>query len=563
MAEQRPPTNDPAGNDPASGASGEPSHRDGSRPDRPATGEASANTHRFELNLLARNSTVKLLGGVVNGVFGFAVIFLAARFLHSGGAGAFFEGIALYSLAISLALLGADAALVRTIPRFRVMGRTQDVRPTIRVALIPVFVIGSIMAVVLFITAPSLARAISHHRNNVREVTLYIRVLVPFIPLGAVSTVALGGTRGFATLIPPMVVDNFGKPAIRPVLMVAALLAGLGAVAIGLSWALPIVAGLVVALLWLRALVRRAEAQDAHEPGPPRPTRVLAAEFWRFSAPTALAEVSQRAILWLDTLLIGGLASTADSGVYTATTRLLLPGLVLNQALSAAISPQISALVTKGAAREARSIYRTSTAWLLTTSWPIFLALAAWAPFILKILGKDFVRGQGPMVILAGAMMFSLSVGPVATILLMSGHAMANLFNIVAALIVNIVLNVILIPKLGINGAAIAWAASIAVNNATALIELWAFERLFPYGKRTLVVAAASALCFGGLGVLVRATLGTTLRTFGLYAIVASGLYAAFLWRARRFLRLDALRGVMHRKSIQAAVREARIPAPV
>jgi O-antigen/teichoic acid export membrane protein len=567
MPDQRPPSESPD-QSPRPG----PSARPPARPPRneagpdgsgPAGSPPVAGEHRSQLNLLARNSTVKLLGGLVNGLFGFALIVIVARSLHSGGSGAFFEGIALYSLAISLALLGADAGLVRMIPRLRAMGRTQDLRPMIKVALIPVAAIGAIIAAALFVTAPALARAISHHPGAAREVTTYIRVLVPFIPLGAVSTVALGGTRGFATLIPPMMVDNFGKPALRPVLMISVLAAGLGAVAIGLAWALPIVAGLVVGLLWLRVLLRRAEGNNADDRGPARSPRSLAGEFWRFSAPTALAGVSQRAILWLDTLLIGGLATTADAGVYTATTRYLLPGLALSQALNAAISPQISALVTKGSLHEAQTIYRTSTAWLVAISWPIYLVLAAWAPLVLRILGKDFAAGQGPMMILAGAVMFSLAAGPVSTVLLMSGHAMVNLVNVVAALVVNIALNLILIPRMGINGAAIAWATSIVLGNAAALVEVWAFERLLPFGKRFLVVAPVSALCFGGLGVLFRATLGMRVPVFLLYGVLASGLYIIFLWRARSFLRFAVLRNVLRKRSLRAAVHEARVPSPV
>ena len=60
--------------------------------------------------------------------------------------------------------------------------------------------------------------------------------------------------------------------------------------------------------------------------------------------------------------------------------------------------------------------------------------------------------------ILGGAMLVATAVGPVDIVLLMSGKSLWNLLNTAVAVTANIVLNLLLIPHLGITGAAIAWA---------------------------------------------------------------------------------------------------------
>ena len=44
----------------------------------------------------------------------------------------------------------------------------------------------------------------------------------------------------------------------------------------------------------------------------------LAPEFWRFAAPRGLAGALNTSQVWINTLFVGGLASTAEAAIYTA-----------------------------------------------------------------------------------------------------------------------------------------------------------------------------------------------------------------------------------------------------
>ena len=63
----------------------------------------------------------------------------------------------------------------------------------------------------------------------------------------------------------------------------------------------------------------------------------------------------------------------------------------------------------------------------------------------------------------------------------------------------------------------------------------------------TGVAAALSAVSFGAVGLVLRATLGPTLTGFAVYAVVGCGLYAALLWRFRDRLECQALRSILRR----------------
>jgi len=496
-----------------------------------------------DLSKFARETLIKLLGSVANGVFGLIGVVVITRGLHSGKAGAFFEAFGVFTILTSSAALGADTGFMRSIPRSRALGRTRDIRRTLAVGLLPIIPLAIALASLTFVFAPQLGHALAHHGRHADALVPFLRVFAPFIPIATLMAVSLAATRGFGTMVPSVVVNNVGGPALRPVFVLTAFALGLGPTGIGFGWIVPFAIGLPLALVWLMHLLRQAEAVVLGPSTPPRPSRELAGEFWRFASPRALAAFFQTLITWLDTLLIGALRSTGEAGVYTASTRFVAVGTVLVQTFIVVISPQIAGLLARPEDHpRANALYRSTTTWLVMVTWPIYFTLILFAPLLLRVFGADFVAGHTALMILSFGILYSTSVGPVTAILLMGGKSSWNMFNTVVSLSLNLGLNLLLIPRLGINGAAIAWFATIFVNNTLPLIEVRFMLGLSPFSATHSFVAATAAVVFGGLGLLTRLALGLTLPAFLGFALVASAIYAVIVWRNRDRLNVAALR---------------------
>ena len=78
------------------------------------------------------------------------------------------------------------------------------------------------------------------HGQRAAEVESYLRTFTPFIPLGAITTVVLAGTRGMGTMVPFVWIQNIVLPTLRPLLVEVAISLGLGTVAVALGWAAPL-----------------------------------------------------------------------------------------------------------------------------------------------------------------------------------------------------------------------------------------------------------------------------------------------------------------------------------
>lgn len=131
----------------------------------------------------------------------------------------------------------------------------------------------------------------------------------------------------------------------------------------------------------------------------------------------------------------------------------------------------------------------------------LFLALFS-LPAIILLYGGEYVRGAWPLALLALAHTVNAATGPCGHMVTMIGRSDLVLLNSVAALGINLALNVVLIPLYGMVGAGVAWAVSIVLWNALRLWQVWRVLGMHPFREwparvgacLVAFLAAASAL---------------------------------------------------------------------
>ncbi len=507
-----------------------------------AVTSAAAEPASRDLSRLARGSALNLAGSVVNAVANFALIVVITRGLGRGRAGAFLEATAMFQILATAGQLGADTGLARFLPAALVGGRRGDLRHWTRVAFVPVLVVGVVTGAVAWACADALGPVVAGSSHGA-DFTDAFRVLALFVPVGAAYFVLQTATRAFGTMVPSVAVERVGRAVTQPLVVLAAVAAGVGPAGLALAWIGPYAIAAVPLALWYLILVRRAERRPDRAPPPPSGTAPPSSRgFWSFATPRAVAGVFQVAILWLDVLLVGALAGPADAAVYSASSRWLVVGLFVALAVNQAFQPQISAMLAAGASDRAEALFRASTAWVVAFVWPIYLTLAVFGGVLVGVFGRGYEEGATVLVILAVAGLIGSASGPVDMVLLMGGRSRNNLVNTAAALAVNVVANVALVPRMGVAGAAVAWALSIAVANGLALVQVRRGVGITPFGPALARVAPGTVVSvLVPLGV-ARATLGATVAGLVVGLAAAAALHVALLWRCADSLDAGALR---------------------
>ncbi len=486
-----------------------------------------------ELSNAARGSLVTLVGAAGSAFLGFAFSLLLARSLGPTGAGVVLQAVAAFTIALSVARLGLDTTAVWLLPRLMSTERHR-VGQALVALLLPALLVPSIVSLAWF-----LVRWLVGAGSMDPQVTGAISVSALFLPAASVMTVALAATRAFGGVVPFNAIGNIAVPGLRPLLLWLVVLVGGGTTAAALGWALPWLVGAVLSLLVLARQVRRARqvAEGSWRPDAEMRTRIR-----RFALPRVIASGLDQSITWLDVVLVGIILGSTAAGVYGSASRFVSAGALVATALRIVVAPRFSALLNEERHAEVEELYAVTARWILLMGAPAYLVLAVFAPTVLGWLGGGFGDGVVPMIILCLGSIVVLAAGNVQALLLMSGRSAASAINKLVVLTFNVVGNLILVPRVGIVGAASVWAASMALDTALAA---WQVRRhvgislaLGSIGYVVLVVGVVvAAPCL-----LVVALLGQGTAQLLLAVLVAGLVLVGYCYADRRRLQLDQLR---------------------
>ena len=497
---------------------------DGVAPAVGATPAPADGAHR-DVSAIARGGLASLIGAVVSAAANFGLVLVVARWDGQHAAGVFFGVTSLFLVAEALFRLGGDVGAVYFVARWRALGQPERIGAGLTAAFLPVVGVCVLATAVLLVLAPQVAQLIGDDSGS--SVGL-LRLLAVLLPLATAYDIALGVTRGLGTMRPTVVIEKILRPALQVVLIVIVLAVGWHA-AVGAAWGLPYVVAAAAGLWALRAglggigRLRRGDAAAV---------RAAGREFWRFTLPRAVASVAQILLQRLDIVLVAALLGARDAAIYTAATRFLVLGQFISQAIAAPVQPRLSAALANDDTPRARNLYRVSTCWIVLISWPVFATVAIFAPLYLGLFGSDYSSGVWVVVVLACSMLVAAAVGVVDAVVIMAGRSSWNLATTLAALAVNVIIDVTLIPSIGIIGAAIGWCAAIVAANLVPLALAWRGLGLHPFGPTVLAACALTAVCFGVLPLAGR-TVSTAGAAVGLAIGIVGYLVAVWHWRHR------------------------------
>jgi O-antigen/teichoic acid export membrane protein len=285
-----------------------------------------------------------------------------------------------------------------------------------------------------------------------------------------------------------------------------------------------------------------------------RPDVPLLRRMVHFGLPTMPAELSLYSLNFIDRILIVRLAGLAEAGLYALAIKFAQAMNVLARGFQLAWPPLAYSIADDDEARRAYSLVFT---WFAAVCAFVVAGLWLLSRWIVDLLAAPayFEAYEALGLLATGIALYSLYLVLV-VILGRTGRTEFNLPATLAGTVVNVVLNVILIPPLGIVGAGIALVASYAV--ILALMYLLT-QRLFPvpyeWGRLALLVIVTAATVAAGELLLPKHGLdGFLTRTAVWAALPALLLGCGFVTRDER----RALRMLLRPAAVRERLRELR-----
>lgn len=390
----------------------------------------------------SRNASGLLLTSVAESVLGLAASVVLARWLTVEDRGLFAVATTLGATIVALARLGLPSSAVF---RIRSIGA-----PPASVAT-TTFALGIGLALVLMVACAAFEPWISRRLlDSAPAVVLYLGIATVLPPmllqLGAglargMDRFALSNAHTLATNLAGLLAV-IGALTLRPGDLVTALLA--------FAASRMLLASLfVVAVLrvtgWSRTLDRGELAGGL-----------------RFALKSYLQSLAGQIHERVDILLLALLLEDAQAvALYTIAVGVVDRLKVIPEAISTALFPRISGVPPAEAARFTSSVARHA----LVSVGLVLVGLALVAPWLLPLLyGEAYAASVAPFLILLPAMAFHSLYHVVARYFMAVDRQQINIVAQALSLVANIGLNLLLIPRLGIVGAALASLASYTLE---------------------------------------------------------------------------------------------------
>jgi O-antigen/teichoic acid export membrane protein len=434
---------------------------------------------------MARGAGLNLVGTVCSQLALLGVTLVLARRLGQADVGRYAQCLAFLAVLGVLSVSGLVVGLRRFVAVHLADRDMGALLGTVRLAATVVTGVAAALGAVLFVVAPWLATAAFHDP----QLGTPLRFVAVALPAAVFTDAALAATQGFRTMRPYALISLIFEPVTRLALTVLLLLSGLGLN--GMMTAL-VISNVVAACLAAAALRRLMGA-------PVAPPSYDARRLFSFSMVSWIAAMAGGGLLWIDTILLGLYRSSAEVGRYNVATRLVLLATIVMPPISAAFAPRIADLYHRGRLESLRRTYEAATSWIVRLSLPGFVILIAFPGDLLALFGRGFRVAAAVSVILAVGKLTDAATGPCGLMLNMSGRPLWNMVNQISVLVLNVLLNLWLIPRYGIVGSAIAWAVSLELVNAARVIQVWWTMGMLPFTRAELkaLLAAAGAFVAG------------------------------------------------------------------
>ena len=148
-------------------------------------------------------------------------------------------------------------------------------------------------------------------------------------------------------------------------------------------------------------------------------------------------------------------------------------------------------------------IYSTVTKWVFIITLPLFLYIFLAPDLALGLcFGAKYMEARLALQLLALGFFTDVLFGLNAMTNVVLGRTKINLLCLFIAFVVNLILDLILIPEYGITGASIASCTSLVLRNVLFTVFIYRFSKIHPFARNYLKILSLSVVVTAAILVL-------------------------------------------------------------
>lgn len=389
------------------------------------------------------------------------------------------------SIGIILSNAGLNYGIFRFVPFFLAKDQILKVKGVILFCMKRVTIYSIIVAISLNICSELIAIKFF----NKPSLVSYIQLFSLAIPFSVMSAIIFHSFKGFNYIKYKVLIEDVSVLIIRIILYLSCLYLGLSTVGIIASYSISLLIGLIAAIVLLVKIFPEIIDKKIKP-------QINVSEITNYSYPLFLSSFLAIFLNRTDILMLSYYLPADQISIYSISHKLAILIFFISSSSFAIFTPIMAKLFAKGELNEMNNISINVVYWVLIVTIPIFLCVTLFSEYLLGLFGKDFLIGKDSLIILSVSFLLNSILGFAGQLLGVLGKSKVILINSLMAGILNIILNLILVPKFGIIGAACGTGFSLFAVNLARVCEVFIFDKFFFLNKalvKPLIVGAILA----------------------------------------------------------------------
>lgn len=435
-----------------------------------------------------RGSGLLLAGRCVSLVLNFVTQVLIVRYLSKSDYGAWAYCLSLIALFQAFSSLGLKRAITRFVPIYHEEEDYGKMFGTILLVIISIIVTGMLFAGGVHLAPDS----ISLMMKDNSEVIKILLVMIFIVPAQAIDGILIGIFACFSKSRVIFFRRYLLAPFFKLLVVVAIMYFESSVILLAYGYLIVSVLGILI-FLWLLMRLFRQEGLNQHFSL--KTLDIPAKVIFAFTLPLLTTDLVQAVMHTTNTLLLGYFHTAEEVALF----RVIIPLAHINTMVLASFGLLYTPMAARLYARQDYSgingVYWQTAVWLAVLSFPVFaLTFTSARPLTLMLYGDRYAESWLYLQIMAGAYYFHVLLGFNALTLTVLGKVRYVVIINIIALIINIALNLLFIPRFGALGAALGTGGSIVCHNLLNQLGLLKsginiFDRQYLYLYFAIIIA--------------------------------------------------------------------------
>ncbi|RMG62887.1 MAG: flippase [Calditrichaeota bacterium] len=413
-------------------------------------------------------------------------VYVAVHFYSPSALGLYFIGWNVVDMLSKLGLWGSDKLVVREIARLRGSDSPQQNRELgsiIAYAAWKSALLSMGVAALIFVLSPWVANHIFSDPNLIVPLRL-LALATPFIVL---TLVFIATTKALRLMQYEAFIRQGLEPAMLLVATVALIPFHLDATGLALAH---LTASIIACSAAFSVMLKKFALQKGGKPTLPPAVRK---KYWAYTTPIAATDFVNLAVARSDVLLVGAFLNATSAGYYGIAVEIISVIKRIRQSFEPIFAPIVAELFHSGQQNRLKRNYQIVTRWLLAGSFLPAVVIILFAEPILSFFNVSSVPTVWALRILALAHGLFGTFSAAESLLVMTGRSLLNFLLGSAMLVLNVTLGLLLIPRIGLVGAALSTLAAFLFVSFARIYQGYRLMHLTPFGRR-LVWPLATAM---------------------------------------------------------------------